>query len=206
MNRGICLFASIALVSAQTTWKHVSTFEFDWDGRRDVRVALELPARWDYGGDFSRIRIRVPGQKPFSLSTQTGWERLEKQWRGGPSPYVLVRRVAENRTALFLIGYGYGSSTGTLDVIELNADGYPRVVLHVKELGLKEIRDLDGDGIAEIVGYPCLSELFGDGWQTYDPFPVYRLNRRRDSMQRGYCCCDETAEWRAASQLVMRRP
>ena len=38
------------------------------------------------------------------------------------------------------------------------------------------VRDLDGDGLAEIIAFPCLSQEFGDGLQTYDPFHVYKLD------------------------------
>ena len=51
----------------------------------------------------------------------------------------------------------------------------PRPVLQKEELGIREIKDLDSDGKAEIVTYPCLSQEFGNGLLTYDPFNVYRL-------------------------------
>ena len=76
---------------------------------------------------------------------------------------------------MFLFGYSYASSPGSLDVLEVSNKGQPGIVLHRDEFGLKEIRDLDGDGLADIVGYPCLSQAWGNGLLTYDPFNVYKL-------------------------------
>ena len=61
-------------------------------------------------------------------------------------------------------------------MLEIAKDGDTRRVLHRDELGLKELRDLDGDGLVELIGYPCLSEEWGNGLLTYDPFNVYRLS------------------------------
>jgi hypothetical protein len=55
------------------------------------------------------------------------------------------------------------------------------LVLHRDEFGLGALRDLNGDGTAEIVGYPCLSEDWGNGLLTYDPYNVYQLSSVRGS-------------------------
>lgn len=83
--------------------------------------------------------------------------------------------VAPNRMVLVFVGYSYASSLGSLDVIELPREGMPRVVLHRKELGIQDIQDLNGDGKKELATYPCLSEEFGNGLQSYDPFNVYEF-------------------------------
>jgi len=171
---------------AQTTWKRVSSFTFDWDSLKNVQVILEIPASWSDPGDFTRVCIRVPGQKEFMVANKNGWVKytsdeasvsseVRKATNLANSKYVLALRVADKRTVLLLLGYSYASSPGSLDVIELSDDGRPRVVLHQNELGLEEIRDLDSDGVAEIIGYPCLSQEFGNGLLTYDPLNVYRL-------------------------------
>jgi hypothetical protein len=53
---------------------------------------------------------------------------------------------------LVLFGYSYASSPGSPDVLEVSKDGRPAVVFHRNEFGLSDLRDLDGDGLAEIVG------------------------------------------------------
>lgn len=179
-----CLIARPGL--GQPSWERVSSFAFDWNGHNDVRVVLEIPPSWSNPGDFTRIHVLVPGQKDFILSNKEGWVKYgSEEASASPgirgvtnllrSPYVLALKIAQNRTVLFLLGYSYASSPGSLDVLELSDRGKPTVVLHREELGLKEVRDLDGDGVAEIVGYPCLSQEFADGLLTYDPLNVYRF-------------------------------
>jgi hypothetical protein len=98
-----------------------------------------------------------------------------------PSQYVLaLNATANGQTLLFLLGYSYASSPGSLDVIELSQAGQPHVILHRKELGLADVRDLDADGIAEIIAFPCLSQEFGNGLLTYDPLNVYKLATTAD--------------------------
>lgn len=180
------LFSTTSALSAQTTWKRVSSFTFDWSGHQGVQVVLEIPATWSDPGDFTRVRIRVPGQSEFVIKNKNGWVKYSsdeasaspealKTSNLAQSKYVLAMKAADKHTLLFLLGYSYASSPGSLDVLDLSDDGHPRVVLHRDELGLLELRDLDGDGVAEIVGYPCLSQEFGKGLQTYDPLNVYKL-------------------------------
>lgn len=183
----IISFASIALVAtpAQTKWTQVSSFRFNWNQHTNAQITLEIPYPWSDPGDFTRIRIRVPGRKDFILTNKNGWVKYASEDASLPkallaknlarSSHVLALKVAENRTALFLFGYAYASSPGSLDVLELSADNQPRVVLHRDELGLQDVRDLDADNTAEVVGYPCLSQEFGNGLLTYDPFHVYKL-------------------------------
>jgi hypothetical protein len=166
-------------------WSGVSSFDFDWDGRGTTTVIVEKPSDWDGAEHFARIRIRVPGRKDFVLANKGAWVKygsddaeLSPDLRKAnliSSDYVLAMKASENRTLLFLLGYSYGSSPGSLDALEISKDGQPGVVLHRDEFGLKELRDLDGDGIAEVVGYACLSQEWGKDVLTYDPFNVYKL-------------------------------
>jgi len=170
---------------ASVDWKRVSSFKFDWDHRAEATVILEVLLPRNDQGDFTRIRIRVPGRRDFVLTNKDGWvkygsdeARLSAELRKANlvrSDYVLVLKAGENRSLLFLFGYWYASSPGSLDVLEVSEDDEPKVVLHRDEFGLRELRDLDNDGLNEIVGYPCLSQEWGDGLLTYDPFNVYKL-------------------------------
>jgi hypothetical protein len=181
------LFVVTGAAGGQTKWKTVESFRFDWDGHVDVHVTLELPTNWDEGGEFSRVRIQVPGQKEFILKDDVGWAHFRSEDATLPHDFaktaknlvssknVLAVRVSESRAALLLFGIAYGSSPGRLDVIEIGSDGQPRVVLHKNELGVKDIRDLDGNGVAEVVGYPCLSQGFGNDLLTYDPYNIYKF-------------------------------
>jgi hypothetical protein len=180
------VFLLLTSALAQTKWKTVERFQFDWDGHL-VGVTIELPTNWDEGGEFSRIRIHVPGQKEFVLKNDAGWAHFRSEDATLPhdfaktaknlipSNHVLAVRVSDSRTVLLLFGIAYGSSPGRLDVLEISSDGQPKVVLQRNALGVRDIRDLDGDGVAEIVGYPCLSQGFGNDLLTYDPYNVYKL-------------------------------
>lgn len=127
----------------------------------------------------------MPKGKEFVLSNENGWVKPESNRLFPPAEvrknnlvqneYVLAAKAKENRTLLLLFGYTYASSPGSLDVLEISDDYQIRVALHRDEFALKELRDIDGDGIVEIVGLPCFSETWGQGLTTYDPFNVYKL-------------------------------
>jgi hypothetical protein len=169
----------------ETQWRRVSFFKFDWNNRGMATVVIEIPSKRNDPGDFTRIRIAVPGRKEFVLTNKNGWVKYGsdeaslspelKKTNLIRSNYVLGLKAKESRTLLFLFGYSYASSPGRLDVLEVSNNGQIGVILQRDEFGLKELRDLDGDGLAEIVGYPCLSQEWGNGLWTYDPFNVYTL-------------------------------
>jgi hypothetical protein len=190
MHKLALLIALIPVASlfvfAEPQWRQAAAYQFDWDGHRNVQVVLERRVQ-DGPDTFARLRIRAPGQKEFTLSNANAWVPYASE-EASRSPkvrvlpnlitskYVLVLKAAENRAVLTLFGKSYGSSPGSLDVLELSPSGDPRVVLHREKFGLEDFRDLDGDGVAEMVGYPCLSQGFGNGLLTYDPFNVYKLD------------------------------
>jgi hypothetical protein len=184
------LFAILCIPShpcrAQTKWRTVSTLKFDWNGRPGVQAILDIPEGWTDPGDFTRVRIQVAGEKQLVLKNDEGWVKFRSDdastsaaIRGYHnalrSDYLLAVNATSGRMILLLVGYSYASSPGSLDVVELPSSGAPRVVLHKEELGIREVTDLGGDGKAELVTYPCLSQEFGNGLLTYDPFNVYEL-------------------------------
>ncbi len=180
------IFATLA-AAAETKWRQVSSFKIDWDKYPDVEIRLSIPVGWGDPGDFTRITVRVPGHKVVAFTNNEGWvkylspdastsQQIKNSKNVISSDYVFGARAGSGRTALFLFGYSYASSPGRLDALEISPDGDVRRVLHGEELGLKEFRDLDGDGIAEIVGYPCLSQEWGNGLLTYDPFNIFKLS------------------------------
>jgi hypothetical protein len=148
---------------------------------------LDIPENWSDPGDFTRIRILVPGEKDFVRINEAGWvkyrsveasisPKISKLKNLVQSDFVLaVDASQQGRTLLLLFGYSYASSPGSLDLVELASGGPPRIVLHKDELGIIEMKDLDSDGVTELVGYPCMSQEFGNGLETYDPFNVYKL-------------------------------
>lgn len=173
---------------AQVTWEQVASFRYTWlPGRPAVHFTVENPRPFEGSGDFARIRIRVQGRQTFTLIRKDGWVTLDsasadllpavRKSNLVHNDYVLfLPAQGQDRVLAFLFGWAYASSPGSLDVIELTPDGDPKHILHKDNLGFLALEDLDGDGTAEIVGYPCMSQVWGNGLQTYDPFHVYQLS------------------------------
>ena len=181
------------LAQPKTKWLTVEKFTYDWNGRGNVVFTLEIPESWSDPGDFTRLRIQVPGEKEFVAEDQFGlvspfdkdsWvpKKLLTESKTQIDPRrVLVLRESDSdqKNMIVLIGYGYASAPGALWIIRLNENGPPYIALHKKEMGLRDVLDLDRDGNREIIGYPCLSEEFGNYLVTYDPFQVFNLAARR---------------------------
>jgi len=189
---GVALFFAVLIglsvwpTAAEDTWKLVSSFQYTWDNHGAATFIFEIPSGGaEGGGDFTRLRIQVPGQKEFVLTNEGGWvdytpkeasisSKLPKTLT--PSERVLAVKAAKNRTLIFLFGYGYASSFGKLDMLEISDTGEPRLALRLDELKLEEVRDLDGDGIVEVIGKTCMTETWGNDLLSYSPFNAYKLN------------------------------
>jgi len=182
---------------SQTHWLRVETTRYDWsrDGKPYTFV-LDTPRNWDAGGDYSRLRILAPDGRRFTFASRNGLTTLadtfDPQWarphlaallKKNPvtSQHLLflpINSNSENPLLLFLFGWAYGSSPGSLRVIVLE-QGAPRQILHLKEFQLMDYLDLNGDGNFEIIGKHCLSQTWGAGLLTYDPYSVYTLSHGR---------------------------
>jgi hypothetical protein len=182
----VLLFFSSCLF-AQAAWKTVGTTRFNWGGRAKTEFIFEIPQRRNDPGDFTQVRIHVEGKKELVLTNKTGWvvydpkdQLVSSQLRAAknlfPSKFALARQAAPERLLVFLFGYAYASSPGSLDVLELAEDNTVRVVLHRDELELVDLRDLDGDGTTELITLPCYSQGWGNDLLTYDPVHIYKLS------------------------------
>lgn len=180
------LLILVVCAVAQSRWKLVATVQYDWnDDGKTEKFLLDVQEGWDAGGDFTRLRILIEGEKPFVLETDLGWDDYRRQI---PPPLDSVKNLVESKYLLFLpfssdssqppllfvFGWDYGSSPGSLHVIALD-EGFPRVIFSRDEYGLTDYTDLDGDGFPELVGRPCMSEGWGHDFLTYAPFQVYKL-------------------------------
>ena len=179
------MIAMVAPVSGATTWKHVATiFGQGCSGRTFV---LEIPVDWDAAGDFSRLRIQSPEMAEFVLTSDNGWTKYRDSIPSAlrsrsrnlvNSEYLYCVSVLfgkANHTLLFVIGWAYASSPGSVHVIELESNRAPVVVFQKDEFEVRDLIDLNGDGRPEIVGLPCLSQEWGDHLLTYAPSHVYIL-------------------------------
>jgi hypothetical protein len=180
-----------AVEAKSTVWEKVDESSFNWNGRGPVKLVAEIQKRDGNAGDFTRVRIEVPGEKEFVLDNKDGWIKFN----GPNSPFrwsnttralakaALARHHSENfmfvdvgaeRQALLLVSWGYASDPSRLHVLELPKEGSPVVVFN-DLLDIGQIQDLNSDGLKEIVGAPCLSQSFGEGLITYDPLHVLQF-------------------------------
>jgi hypothetical protein len=164
-------------------WGVAEKFDFDWQGNgQPAHFKIEQSQE----EQTSRLTISIKGQKDWVLENDDVWEEfardflkeedfLKKNKNLAASKYAFtLAPSASARPWIFLVTPQYGSDPGNLWVLALNSSGRPEIILK-ETLHIKEFRDLDGDGIAEIAGQPCFSQSWSDNLLTYDPLHVYKL-------------------------------
>jgi len=173
---------------APVQWRKVEESVFEWNGRGKVKLIAEIPDPYGDSGNFTRIRITVPGEKEFVLENPDGWlnwDDKESSLREVPLTKALAAPRSHaflfvsngRRDVLLLSSWEYASNPSRLHVIELPNAGLPVVVFN-DLLDINAIEDLDGDGVKEIAGAPCLSQTFGPNaaLSTYDPLHVLHFD------------------------------
>lgn len=161
---------------APVHWQTVARLTFNWNGRPNVQAILEAPEVRGEATHFTRIRIQVPGENQFVLNNAKGWAKLRFRYHNPlRSDFMLAVKAPDGRMSLVVLGFSDAGLPESLDVIELPSTGEPRVVLHSGTLGVWELKDLDGDGNAEMVTYTCSAEDIENGLPANEPFEVYRL-------------------------------
>lgn len=164
-------------------WGIAEEFDFDWQGNgQPAHFKLEQSAE----EQVSRLTISIKGQKEWVLENDDVWEEfardflkaedfLKKNKNLAASKYAFILAPSPSaRPWILLVTPQYGSDPGTLFVLALDSSGRPEIILKAT-LHIKEFRDLDGDGVAEIAGQPCFSQSWSDNLLTYDPLHVYKL-------------------------------
>jgi hypothetical protein len=164
--------------------------EFDHEvepGKPAVHFRLELDPGHEGGGEATRLRVRAPGNRELVIDNPDGWipyeggpKAIAEAFRGveaprpGPSRFLLFARAGPGAPALALIrSYAYASDAERLHIVGFGRGGRPALVFD-QQLDLEAWADLDGDGIPELVGRPCRSEVIGQG-HTYAPVVVFKF-------------------------------
>lgn len=171
---------------AEAKWATLETATFQWVHGRTYQLSLEKSGSEDQA--HVRLRIKVPGRHDFTLvvpgdvaklSEVTGDQKLTQDNLLESTYLYLTPKLKDHlgRPMLVMFGWAYGSDPGSLHVLSLDRSGYPTNVFSSETFELAAIKDLDGDGISELVGKHCLSQLWGTCFSTYDPFSVYRLSQ-----------------------------
>ena len=187
------LLVALALLQTQpvlaTKWQVIDQSELRWvPGQGAYGVAIDQPTRGPGSThEWQRIRIRTPDGRVFET-------------RSGPGPLVRVREASLDSSLfldneakspflylspklrnpsgtpmLILFGWAYASNPGSLMVFSLDRTGFPIEAFSTNEFDLTSIKDLDGDGIPELIGRPTLSQCGGCDRCSYDPYAVYRF-------------------------------
>lgn len=92
------------------------------------------------------------------------------------APPELARGDGEWTVLAF--GRAFASDPGPMLVVGLAHGWTPAPLLKLDTFVLTRVQDLDGDGRAEIIGRPSLSQSFDECRLTYDPYLVYRQAER----------------------------
>ena len=164
-------------------WHVAEEFDFDWQGNGQP-AHFKIEQSMDE--QISRLTISIKGQKGWVLENDDVWEEfardflkeedfLKKNKNLATSKYAFIFAPSPSaRPWVFLVTPQYASDPGNLFVLALDSSGRPEIIFN-KTFHLKEIHDLDGDGVAEIAGQPCFSQSWSSNLLTYDPLHVYKL-------------------------------
>jgi hypothetical protein len=164
-------------------WAVAEEFDFDWQGNgQPAHFKIEQ----SQDEQTSRLTISIKGQKDWVLENDDVWEEFARDFLKEEDVLKKNRNLVASKYAfslaaspsarpwIFLVTPQYGSDPGTLFVLALDSAGHPAIILK-RTLHIKEFRDLDGDGVAEIAGQPCFSQSWSDKLLTYDPLHIYKL-------------------------------
>jgi len=164
-------------------WGVAEEFDFDWQGNGQPG---HFKIEQSQDDQISRLTISIKGQKDWVLENDDVWEEFARDFLKEEDFLKKNRNLAASKYAfslapspsarpwIFLVTPQYGSDPGNLFVLALDSAGHPAIILKTT-LHIKEFRDLDGDGVAEIAGQPCFSQSWSDNLLTYDPLHVYKL-------------------------------
>jgi hypothetical protein len=178
------------LITNSTKWNTVEEFDYQWKANQpSIHFKMEIPDKYNDPGDFIRIHIQPQGRPDFVLSNDDGWmeynygrhvkdffEESEKR-NLVQSKYVLILPASKNpddSPLILLRSWGYASNPDRLHIIGLQPSGDP-LLLFNDEFYLEDLSDMDGDGVAEVIGLPCFSEGLAKGVRTYAPYQVYKI-------------------------------
>jgi len=166
-------------------WGVAEEFDFDW---QQNGTPAHFKIEQSQEEQISRLTISFKGEpgRGLVLENDDVWEEfardflkeedfLKKNKNLAASKYAFILAPSpSSRPWILLVTPQYASDPGNLFVMALDSTGRPEIILK-ETLHIKEFRDLDGDGMAEIAGQPCFSQSWSDNLLTYDPLHVYKL-------------------------------
>jgi hypothetical protein len=165
----------------------LETVKFNWDGD-GVPETFILEHRKDWN-DFLVNRITITTSKNCRLVFENYVEGWAKYKFDAPESFLEVGNIADSeylfflkvtskadeRWLLFFFGPAYGSSLGSLDILSIEG-GLPHSIFSEEYFSLGNVKDIDGDGLADVVGFPCSGEYIGDNYFPYIPALIFQLS------------------------------
>ena len=90
--------------------------------------------------------------------------------------YVPAKLKTAGGTAVIaLMGHAYARELESVRLVSIDVSGQPYVLFSSPTFEIRDVADVDGDGVAEFIGKPSLAEQSGSCFESYDPFSVYQL-------------------------------
>jgi hypothetical protein len=179
------------LITDSTKWKTLEEFDYQWKADQPTtHFKLEVPEGWNDPGDFLRIHIQLKGRAELVLNNDAWIEYSDEKFPDDftrlkrqslvPSKYVLILPHSHKSDVppLIFLRTWDPVAAGRLHIIGWQASGDP-LLLFNDELDLVDVSDVDGDGINEIIGRPCLGEgvgAIGSHAGSYKPYQVYKID------------------------------
>ena len=176
------------LITDATKWKTVEEFDYQWKADQPTtHFKLEVPEGWNDPGDFLRIHIQPKGRTEFVLTNDAWIEYSDekfpddftrlKQQSLVPSKYVLIlpHSPKPDVPPLIFLRTWDPIGPGRLHIIGWQPSGDPFLLFN-QELYLVDVNDVDGDGMKEIIGRPCIGEGVGPDAGSYTPYQVYKID------------------------------
>lgn len=185
----LCLIIiSFSISTAQTLKvQQIDKISFEWQ-----KIGKPYDILIERTDNYDRLRIKVPGHKDFTIIDSTWFDNVKEALFDSTlfrmnlikSKYFYCSPVLKNKygaPALIVLGCSYASDPGSIHVIMLDSLGIPSEVFFRGNYLLTDLKDMDNDGIAEIIGKDCRSQEWDNDkgevcFSTYDPYSIYKPN------------------------------
>ena len=164
------------------TRRKIEVIRLTWRPRSTSQAIIEA----DGDRDSPRLRIQSAGHADFVLSVPGGLVNLSDGMMNADllrlntvtASYIFAAKnlkIRDGTSIIAVTGLAYASDPGSIRFISVNATGKPYELFSSDTFELADLKDIDNDGLTEIIGKHALSQTWGRCFATYDPFSVYHL-------------------------------
>jgi hypothetical protein len=165
-----------------SNWRRIEVTHLIWRVGSTSLAIIEANG----GEDSAHLRIQTAGNSDFVLAVPGGLVNLSEGIMNADllklntlaSSYIFVAKnlkTNDGTTIIAVTGWAYASDPGSIRFISVNASGKPYELFSSDTFELADLKDIDNDGLIEIIGKHALSQKWGRCFTTYDPFSVYHI-------------------------------